>query len=168
MVYATTTCKCKIMQKNTCLSKAFNSNFQKCQKISTKILKRESISCKSPKSLALVQKNKKMCLVKFQDFSTDFQTFLKLLLNALDKCVVFYMILHLQVVLAYTIVIYTYQRVFRAQKLIMKKNLTEGSSPTVHCQFQRTLFQHSSLGVQGQSPCQSQRTPFSVRLGQVG
>ena len=43
------------------------------------------------------------------------------------------MILYLQVFLTYTIQLYTYQRVFRDQKLNMKFFLTDGSSPTVHC-----------------------------------
>ena len=41
------------------------------------------------------------------------------------------MILYLQVFLTYTIQLYTYQRVFRDQKLNMKNFLTDGSSPTV-------------------------------------
>ena len=56
----------------------------------------------------------------------------------MDKHVFFYMILYLQVFLTYTIQLYTYQRVFRDQKLNMKFFLTDGSSPTV--QYYIELF----------------------------
>ena len=68
---------------------------------------------------------------RFRILVLIFSHFWKLLLKALDKHVFFYMILYLQVFLTYTIQLYTYQRVFRDQKLIMNFFLTEGSSPTV-------------------------------------
>ena len=87
---------------------------------------------------------------RFRVLVLIFSHFWKLLLKALDKHVFFYMILYLQVFLTYTIQLYTYQRVFRDQKLNMKFFLTEGPSPTVQhgttfCskhQFNRgTMFQ---------------------------
>ena len=69
--------------------------------------------------------------IRFRILVLIFSHFWKLLLKALDKHVFFYMILYLQVFLTYTIQLYTYQRVFRDQKLNMKFFLTDGSSPTV-------------------------------------
>ena len=71
--------------------------------------------------------------IRFRILVLIFSHFWKLLLKALDKHVFFYMILYLQVFLTYTIQLYTYQRVFRDQKLNMKFFLTDGSSPTVYC-----------------------------------
>ena len=71
--------------------------------------------------------------IRFRILVLIFSHFWKLLLKALDKHVFFYMILYLQVFLTYTIQLYTYQRVFRDQKLNMKFFLTDGSSPTVRC-----------------------------------
>ena len=68
---------------------------------------------------------------RFRVLILIFSHFWKLLLKALDKHVFFYMILYLQVFLTYTIQLYTYQRVFRDQKMTMKNFLTDGSSPTV-------------------------------------
>ena len=70
--------------------------------------------------------------IRFRILVLIFSLIWKLLLKPLDKHVFFYMILYLQVFLTYTIQLYTYQRVFRDQKLNMKKFLTDGSSPTVH------------------------------------
>ena len=72
---------------------------------------------------------------RFRILVLIFSHFWKLLLKALDKHIFFYMILYLQVFLTYTIQLYTYQRVFRDQKLNMKNFLTDGSSPTVHLYF---------------------------------
>ena len=71
--------------------------------------------------------------IRFRILVLIFSHFWKLLLKALDKHVFFYMILYLQVFLTYTIQLYTYQRVFRDQKLNMRFFLTDGSSPTVEC-----------------------------------
>ena len=119
------------------------------------ILKRILISCKTSNSLAFYRKRKRCTYtrrifllfcrrprllevlhkidIRFRILVLIFSHFWKLLLKALDKHVFFYMILYLQVFLTYTIQLYTYQRVFRDQKLNMKFFLTDGPSPTVCC-----------------------------------